>query len=448
MKLIVWGLGRCGLVNAACFARAGNEIIGVDCDRDRVERLDGGHCDCNEPDLVNILGQTTDRVTFRPAATDDVIAQADMSLICVGTPARKDKCLDTSQVESALTSITDSLARSSSAFHSVIIRSTTPIGFLRNRAAAIMERRARSLPGKTYGLATLPEFLREGSAVRDFGAPAYLLAGCLDEGSRMQIDKLYRPLNMQPSFVEPEEAEALKLVSNAFHALKVSFANEVGLACAFLNVSPQRVMRLMCEDNQLNIAPAYLRPGAPFGGGCLGKDTESFLAQARACGIELPMLDAVLASNGAYVARCVDTIRDSGASPVGLLGLAFKPGVDDLRQSPALEIARRLKAEGKEVLAYDEALSNGVRDRRTRQLLEHAFGDYRAILCSSAEEVVRRSKLTAIMHPGMASAELRALAARSGGDIADFTDANFSWASVRPGRNAQPAVRNGGRDRD
>jgi len=430
MKIVVWGLGCCGLVNAACLAEIGHEVTGVDRDERRVAGLASGECDIEEPGLKELLNAANSRIAFRSSANRDLIADADMSLICVGTPDTNAAGLDMSQVEEAIGTIAEMLNGNLHRFHGVVVRSTTNIGFLRGRAQPILERSNPGALGVKYGLAMLPEFLREGQAIQDFRSPSLAIAGCLDRKSEALLNELHRHIHARLHLVTAEEAETLKLVNNAFHAVKIAFANEVGRFCAPFHVDPERIMDFVCKDQRLNISSAYLKPGPAFGGSCLPKDIEALLARAESRGLALPLLEGVLPSNRSHIGQWCEAIERQKGRRVGLLGLSFKPRTDDLRNSPALTLAKQLTHEGYQLLAYDPDVPGERRlNKRNADLLTDAFGDFSGALAETASQVVQESDIVVILHRRPEFDPVKELAALTKTTVLDFSDPQFAWLS-------------------
>jgi GDP-mannose 6-dehydrogenase len=429
MKIIVWGLGCCGLVNAACFAAAGHEVIGVDYDESLIEALNSGECDIAEPGLRELLDATKNNTIFVASAGSDIMEDAEASLICVGTPGAYAAGLDTKHVEEAISTIARLIAENRRRFHGVFVRSTTNIGFLRGCAQPILEGSNPGALGIGYGLATLPEFLREGRGIEDFNSPSISIAGCVDQKSEELLNELYRSIDASVHFVAPDEAETLKLVNNSFHALKIGFANEIGRFCASHHVNSERIMELVCEDERLNISSAYLRPGAAFGGSCLPKDLLALVTLANARGLKLPLLEGVLPSNADLIELWVETIARQKGRRVGILGLSFKAGTDDLRNSPALALAKHLTQRGYRLAAYDPDIRGDRLHKRNCDLLQDAFGNVSRALMETTARVVQASDVVALLHRRPEFEHVKKLAISTNTAVLDFSDPEFMWLS-------------------
>jgi GDP-mannose 6-dehydrogenase len=424
MKIIVWGLGCCGLINAAWLAQRGHEVVGVDVDTARIGALSTGDCDIEEPGLAAFVNAARPSLKFACSVASSEIASSDLSLICVGAP-ESSAGIDTIQIENVVEELSRSITHDQ--YHSVVIRSTAPVGFLRNRALLTLQRNHPGALGRTYGLALLPEFLREGCAIEDFVSPLHLIIACMDIRTEERLMEIYRPLTAPFYKIEPEEAEALKLTNNAFHALKIGFANEIGRFCASVGIEPGRIMDLICRDTRLNISSAYLRPGAPFGGSCLDKDLATIIQQAEGRGLELPLLEAVARSNRLQIELSIKVLSGHNVQRIGFLGLSFKAGTGDLRNSPALEIARRLKESGYEIVIYDPDVSPDRLARHDIELLESTFGKLSQVFAEDTNSVVLRADVVAVMHRRSEFAMVRGLAARRGTKIVDFAESSFDW---------------------
>jgi GDP-mannose 6-dehydrogenase len=336
-------------------AANGHDVWGVDIDPAKVDEFRAGRSPVAEPGLDELVAQAV--ATGRLHATTScaaAVARADISLICVGTPSTAAGGTDLSFVQRAVTDIIAALreAAPASRRHSVVIRSTVPPGTIDE---VVLPALVAGLAGTplTAGAAMCPEFLREGSGIADFYAAPFLVIGTADDSVARDVSAMFSFLRQEPTIVDTRTAEALKYTCNAFHAIKVSFANEVSRLFRLMGVDSRAVMSLFCEDTVLNISPSYLRPGFAFGGSCLPKDLRSLLQLARARGADLPLLSGTLATNEISINEVVGRIVAGDARTVSLLGLSFKTGTDDLRESPHVELAERLIGKGFDVRIYD-----------------------------------------------------------------------------------------------
>jgi len=380
MRIIVWGLGYVGTVSAACLAQLGHEVIGVEPNLTKVEALNAGACAIKEPGLDHLVSQMVE--TGRLRATQDgvsLIPWADISLICVGTPAAVDGSPVLEYIRNVALDIGHGL-RDTSEYHVVVLRSTVFPGTMRKVLGPLLEEHSGRQVGRDFGLVMNPEFMRETNAISDFYAPPYTVIGELDPRSGDRIEALYRDLKAPIYRVSLEEAELLKLANNAFHALKIGFANEIGRLCDRLGIDSHAIMRLVCADTKLNISPAYLKPGFAFGGSCLPKDLRSLTFNARRLGVELPILDAVLPSNRLQLEAARLKVHELGARRVAVLGLSFKPSTDDLRESPIIGLIRDLWQDGVDVLVHDPDVQPDIMLGSNREYLERQLPQIQQIL--------------------------------------------------------------------
>ncbi len=362
MKVAVVGLGYVGTVTAACLADNGHDVWGVDVDAAKVGEISAGRSPVAEPGLGAIVARVVAAGQLR--ATTSCLAavdQAEISLVCVGTPAAARGGTDLSHVRHAVDDIARALRHGTVADrgrHSLVIRSTVPPGTVEEVVAPAL---AAGLAGAApvTGVAMCPEFLREGSGVADFLAPPFIVVGTSDACAADAVSSLFSFLGQPVRVVDVRTAEALKYACNAFHATKVSFANELSRLFRLLGADSRQVMSLFCEDTVLNIAPAYLRPGFAFGGSCLPKDLRSLLHLGRRSGVDMPLLAGTLATNELVINEVIERVAASPARTVALLGLSFKMATDDLRESPNVEVAEQLIGKGFEVRIYDQVIKPG-----------------------------------------------------------------------------------------
>jgi GDP-mannose 6-dehydrogenase len=355
MKVSIFGLGYVGVVTSGCLARQGHEVIGVDVASAKVQSVSAGHSPIVEDQLGEIVSNAVASGRLR-ATTDAALAvtESDLAMICVGTPSRTDGSLDQRFLMQVVEQIGRALRDRRRPFH-VVVRSTITPGTLRQQVIPALAEVTGRPAGDGYEVSFHPEFLREGSAVNDFYRPPKIVVGERAAGSGRGVLELYDESFEAPRFACPIElAEMVKYCDNLYHAVKVTFANEVGMFCQAHDIDSQAVMDIFCADTKLNISPRYLRPGFAFGGSCLPKDLRAFLSIARRRNIPVPMLDHVLSSNTAQVARALELIVASEVRRIGLYGIAFKPRTDDLRESPLVELAERLLGKGRRIVVYDE----------------------------------------------------------------------------------------------
>jgi GDP-mannose 6-dehydrogenase len=389
MKVVIVGLGYVGAVTAACLSKLGHSVIGVDVDPHKLEPLERGVSPIVEPGLGELVaaGQASAalRVSSDLAAA---AADADIVLVSVGTPSRSDGTVDLGFVERVTEELGQIVATRRS-FLAVVYRSTVPPGTVDGRLRPLIERVSGRQAGEDFGVAMVPEFLREGSGVADFFAPPFTVAGVRDDRTLGLVTDLF-PTNQQAIHaVSIEAAESIKYACNAYHAVKITFANEIGRLLSAVDVDARDVMRVFCEDRQLNISTAYLRPGFSFGGSCLPKDLRALMHIARISDVDLPMLNGVMRSNESHLRLATRRVLDSGERAVALLGLSFKPETDDLRESPYVELAELLVGKGLDVRIFDPIIQPARLFGSNRQYVEQRLPHLQRMLCSTADDAVR-----------------------------------------------------------
>lgn len=354
MRVSIFGLGYVGTVSAGCLASDGHEVIGVDPVSEKVDLINRGRSPIIEADIGEIIAATTKSGHLR--ATHDpsqAILETELSFVCVGTPSQPNGNLDLRYIRRICEQIGEAL-KSKSARHTVVIRSTILPGTMHRIVIPILEEFSGKKSGVDFGVSNNPEFLREGSSVKDFRSPPKTVIGELDRASGDMLTELYRKVDAPLIKTDLETAEMIKYVDNSWHALKIGFANEIGNLCKSLGIDAHEVMDIFCQDRRLNISPAYLRPGFAFGGSCLPKDLRALAYQAKMHDLEIPILSSILPSNEMQVSRGLQMIMESGHARVGVLGFSFKAGTDDLRESPMIEVIERLIGKGYDLRIYDK----------------------------------------------------------------------------------------------
>ncbi len=353
MRVLVWGLGYVGTVVSACLAERGHEVIGVEVSAEKVKKFNSGYSPIKEPDLDELIQQGLANGNLK-AVTDgrEYVAWADMSLICVGTPSSPDGSPILDYIYSVAKEIGYGMQQSDR-YHVVVLRSTVFSGVARKQLLPILEEYSQKKVGEDFGLTMNPEFLRETTAVHDFYHPPLTAIGEYDARSGAMVEKLYDGIDAPIYHIPLEDAEVLKIVNNAFHALKVGFANEIGRLCDAIDVDSHKIMELLCADTKLNISSKYLKPGFAFGGSCLPKDLRSLAFNANRLGEKLPILESVLPSNQIHIDTARLKVHDLGVRSVAVLGLSFKAGTDDLRESPIINLVHQLWQDGMKVRVCD-----------------------------------------------------------------------------------------------
>lgn len=392
MKVAVFGVGYVGSVTAACLAQGGHDVWAVDIDGPKVAAVNEGRSPVVEPGLEELVARTVTAGSLHATTNPrEALDGAEVSLVCVATPSSARTGTDLSHLRNAVEGIAATLGTvgaPASGLHSVVVRSTVPPGTVDSVVAPALAG-AGEAGGFEIGTAMCPEFLREGSGVGDFFSPPFIVAGTTDPRVGDALSDLFSFIDHPVRLVDVRDAEALKYACNAFHAMKVSFANEMGRIFRPYGVDARTVMALFCEDTRLNIAATYLRPGFAFGGSCLPKDLRSLLYLARMESADMPLLAGTLASNELVVHEVIDRVVASGARAVCLLGLSFKSATDDLRESPSVELAERLIGKGFDVRVYDPIVNPGKLVGANRQHVESKLPHLRRLLADEPAEALR-----------------------------------------------------------
>ncbi|MEV5598800.1 nucleotide sugar dehydrogenase [Streptomyces sp. NPDC052496] len=399
MKVSVFGLGYVGCVSAACLASMGHEVVGVDVNQVKVDLVNDGKAPVVEERIGELIAEVVRSGALR--ATGDVreaVLHSEVSLVCVGTPSEPNGSLCTTYLERVTEQIGAVLAErggrgGGSGRHTVVFRSTMLPGTCLNLLVPLLEKQAGGTAGVDFGVAVNPEFLREGTSVRDFFDPPKTVVGELGPASGDAVLALYDGLPGEVFRVPVPTAEAIKYADNAFHGLKIGFANELGAVCQALGVDSHQVMDVFLADRKLNISPAYLRPGFAFGGSCLPKDLRSLVHAAQRADVSVPILSHVLPSNSAHLQRAVELVERTGKRRVGLFGLSFKPGTDDLRESPLVELAERLFGKGYDLKIYDANVSLSRLIGANREYIETRLPHLAQLLADSVDEVLEHAEV-------------------------------------------------------
>lgn len=353
MKISIFGMGYVGTVSAGCLAQDGHEVIGVDPVRTKVDLINSGQSPIIEVDIAEIIAATVKSGRLR--ATDnqnEAILQTELSFVCVGTPSQANGNLDLTHIRRVCELIGRAL-KNKSPRHTVVIRSTILPGTMKQIVIPTLEEYSGKKAGVDFGVCNNPEFLREGSAVKDFNSPPKTVIGEVDRESGDALAALYSKLDAPFIRTDVETAEMVKYVDNSWHALKIGFANEIGNLCKSFSIDSHEVMKIFCQDKKLNISPAYLMPGFAFGGSCLPKDLRALAYKAKMHDLSLPIMNAILPSNELQVATGLRLITEKGQRKVGILGFSFKAGTDDLRESPMIEVIEHLIGKGYDLRIFD-----------------------------------------------------------------------------------------------
>ena len=404
MRIAVFGLGYVGAVSAACLAQEGHTVIGVDPNETKVGLINAGQSPIIEKDVGEIIRRAVTDGRLR-AVTDATaaIAASELSLVCVGTPSADNGSLDLRYVELVCNDIGAAL-KAKSDYHTVVIRSTILPGTMRTIVIPALQ----GASGMTAGTDN-PEFLREGTAIHDYYNPPKTVIGGVDTRSTAALSDMYAGLPGPMITTSIETAEMVKYVDNVWHALKVTFANEIGAICKPLNVDSHTVMDIFCQDLKLNISPYYLKPGFAFGGSCLPKDVRALTYHSKQLDLKLPVLESIMDSNRIQIDRAFDIISRQGKKRIGILGFSFKAGTDDLRESPIVEIAERLLGKGYDLRLYDKNVSLAKLVGANREYILNHIPHIAGLMVDSAEELMAHAETLII---GNAAPEFADIVAR------------------------------------
>jgi GDP-mannose 6-dehydrogenase len=396
MRVSVFGLGYVGTVTAACLAKEGHTVVGVDVNSSKVQKIEEGQTPISEPRIDEIIQESREQGRLRATTrADEALSATDLSLVCVGTPSMKSGRLDLSGVEQVSHELGRAL-QGKKTFHTFVIRSTTLPGTVETMVAPAIEKTSGRKLGSDFAVCYNPEFLREGTAVRDFYAPPFTVIGAKDPAHAKPVADLYGKLDSPVFHTEIRTAEMLKYSCNAFHALKIAFANELGTLANASGVDSHALMQLFCSDTKLNLSRAYLEPGFAFGGSCLPKDIRAMLYRAKELDLKLPVLESVLPSNDLHLARAVDLILGTKKKRIGVLGLSFKADTDDLRESPMVGLVKALLGEGCQIRIHDRRVELSAIFGSNRQFIEATIPHIGALLDPSLEHTVKEAEVVVL----------------------------------------------------
>jgi GDP-mannose 6-dehydrogenase len=401
MKINIYGLGYVGSVSAACLASEGHFVLGIDVDGLKVDCINRGTSAVVEPGLSELISSSV--ASGRLRATTGQAEDADVSMVCVGTPSNENGSLCLDYVARAAAQIGEFL-RNRDSYHVVCIRSTVLPGTVESMVVPLLEQHSGRKAGQDFGVCMNPEFLREGSSIADFHQPPMTVIGELDSRSGDAVQALYAGVTAPVVRTKIGNAEMVKYTANAFHGLKVTFANEIGNLCKRLGLDGREVMEIFCRDEKLNISAAYLQPGFAFGGSCLPKDLRALLHKARELDLEPPVLRSILVSNLNQIDEAYRMIRRSGKRKIAMLGLSFKPGTDDLRESPIAALVELLVGKGHEVSIYDREVLLARLHGSNRAYIEQAIPHISRLMKPSVDSALEDAELIVI---GKRSVEYR-----------------------------------------
>lgn len=388
MRISVFGLGYVGAVSLACLARDGHTVVGVDLDPLKLDLLRSGRSPIVEEGIQELTRNVV--ASGLVTVTDDVaqaIRDTDLSFVCVGTPSSSNGSQDMSAIKRVMASIGAALKEKTGS-HTVILRSTVQPGTTEGLVRPILEEQSGKVAYQDFGLGFQPEFLREGTSIKDYDHPPFTVVGTQSQQSAKILKDLFGHLDCEFLVVPVGVAEMLKYSCNAFHALKVTFANEIGRLSQSVGVDAREVMELVCRDKRLNISPAYLKPGFAFGGSCLPKDLRALNYMGKTHDVVTPMLGAIMGSNRAHVDHVIEKIMVSGVKRVGMIGLSFKSGTDDLRESPLVTVAERLIGKGYDLRIYDPEVNLSCLIGANKRFIEESIPHIGNLMVHSSNEVM------------------------------------------------------------
>ncbi len=388
MNLSVFGLGYVGCVSAACFAKEGHNVIGVDVSPGKVEMINSGRSPIVESGIGELINEVVSSKRLR-ATTDakEAVIGSDASLICVGTPSNQNGSLDLRYITRVCEEIAAGLKEKNKK-HVVIIRSTMLPGTIESVVIPTLEEHVGEGGRKKFDVCINPEFLREGTSLKDFYAPPFTLIGADDEGTANLVRELYNSIDAPVYVTSTKTAEMVKYVCNCFHALKVGFANEIGNICKALGVDSHDVMDIFCKDTKLNLSPYYLKPGFAFGGSCLPKDLRALSYKAKQLDVEVPVLTSILPSNKHQIERAIEMILNTQSKKVGIFGFSFKAGTDDLRESPMVILIETLIGKGIQLYIYDRDVSLARLVGANKDYIEGQIPHISQLMRTSIDEIV------------------------------------------------------------
>jgi len=420
LRISIFGLGYVGAVSLACLARDGHHVVGVDIDTAKLDLIRAGNTPVVEEGMVALMKSVIG--SGRVSVTTDVVqavSSTELSIVCVGTPS----AANGSQDQSATIRLTRSLGaaiRDKDAPHFIVFRSTLVPGTVEDVLRPILEEASGKREGVDFHICFQPEFLREGSSIKDYDKPPFTVVGANAEPPVQKLKDLFGHLPCEFHRTSIRAAETLKYCCNNFHALKIVFANETARLCESMGVNAFEVMELLCNDRQLNISPAYLRPGFAFGGSCLPKDLRATLHFAKARDVDLPMHASIMPSNRAHIDRAIAKVMETGQRRVGMLGLSFKTGTDDLRESPLVMLAEHFIGKGMSLLVYDPEVHLSNLLGANRRFIETHLPHIGTLLRREIDDVIDQSDVLVVGLAGASIAQALAQKVKPGQTVIDL----------------------------
>jgi GDP-mannose 6-dehydrogenase len=400
MRLAVFGLGYVGCVSAACFAKEGHDVVGVDISATKVDIINSGKSPIVEAGIDQLVGEMVAGGRLRATTdTEDAVNNSDCSLVCVGTPSNANGSLDLAYVKRVCQQIGSVLEKKQDR-HTVIIRSTMLPGTIESVVIPTLERYSGKEAGHDFGVCINPEFLREGTSLKDFYSPPFTLIGADEEEVAAIGRRLYMGIDAQLLVTEIKAAEMVKYACNCFHAVKVSFANEIGNICKALGIDSHQVMDVFCQDTKLNLSPYYLKSGFAFGGSCLPKDLRAIAYKAKELDLEVPLLSSVLPSNRHQIERALKMVYGLGSKRIGVLGFSFKAGTDDLRESPMVALIETLIGKGMQLAIYDRDVSLARLFGANKEYIEREIPHISDLMRENVDDVLDHAEVLIIGNKG------------------------------------------------
>lgn len=429
-RISIFGLGYVGAVSAACLARDGHTVIGVDPNPTKVDLINSGRSPIVEQGLDVLIRDAV--AAGRLSAISDAataVAGSDISFVCVGTPSAPNGSLDLHYVDAVCREI-GAVLRDIQRPHTVVIRSTILPGTMETVVLPALRESSGREPGRDFTVLSNPEFLREGTAINDYDNPPKTVIGAMSATAAAPLEQIYEALPGPKITTSLQTAEMVKYVDNVWHALKVGFANEVGAICKKLDIDSHPLMDIFCQDRKLNISPTYLKPGFAFGGSCLPKDVRALNYRSRQLDLKLPIIGAIMDSNEFHLQRAMEMITCDGRKPLGILGLSFKPGTDDLRESPMVELVERLIGKGYDLRIYDRNVNLASLTGANKDFIFRHIPHIARLLSSSLDDVMAHAEIVVVGHsaPEFMAAVATAKPSQTVVDFARITDSRSEGA--------------------
>ena len=393
MRIAVFGLGYVGTVTGACFAKLGHDVIGVDRNEVKIDFINKGQSPVIEKEIPELIAAASRGKRFRATRdTTEAVTQSDLSFVCVGTPSKDNGSLDLTSISNVCEEVGTAL-KEKNRYHTIVFRSTMLPGSTEHFVIPRIERASGLTANKDFGVCFNPEFMREGSSVNDFFHPPFTIIGSCDQQTVSTVEDLYESVKVPLIHTNYQVAEMVKYVCNSFHALKITFANEIGRVCKDMEIDAHDVMDIVCLDTKLNISKAYLKPGFAFGGSCLPKDLRAILYKAKMSDLDVPLLASILPSNRSQIQGVIDRVLRFQKKRIGLVGLSFKAGTDDLRESPLVVLAESLIGKGYQLKIYDENIMSAKLIGSNKEYIQKEIPHLSSILTPDLRELIETSEV-------------------------------------------------------